>query len=119
MNVDLGDGQWADLAEMSELRKAHRNAVNRATRIDFDPKTSQPVVNAGMEDSRADALSVLLIKNWSLQLPLPSEDPDSLGKLTLAQADSLFKAVKPYLDLVDGKVQPGKPGTDPTTSSPS
>lgn len=119
MRVQLDDVNWADLKEVSELRRADRSAVNKAIVFEGDPVSGRPVVRASMDDDMADAVLAAVVTNWSLPLPLPSADLKSLGALTLAQDDRLREAIQPHLDALRGKNTPVKENTDPTTGSVS
>ena len=114
MRVDLGEDQWADLRELGELRRADQKAVLRSTTMEIDPAEGKAFINGAADEDQVDALMERIITNWSLPLPLPSQDPKSLGKLTMAQGDALADAAKPYLEAINVKVDPAKKGTDPT-----
>lgn len=114
MRIDLGDGNWAELRELDELRRADQKAVLRSTEMEIDPAEGKAYVNGAADQDQVDALMERIITNWSLPLPLPSKDRHSLGKLTMAQGDALDEAAAPYLDAINQKVDPAKKGTDPT-----
>lgn len=114
MRVELTDGAWADIRDVSELRNADRKAVNKAVSLHID-ENGQPIFAGDMEDKMLDALLRRVITGWSFAgLPLPADDPESLGKLTIPDADLLAEAVKEHLKLVKGNESAVKPGTDPT-----
>lgn len=117
MRVNLGGNDWAELKELSELRRADRKAVNEVIVFEGDTDTGRPIIKASMDDDMTAAVLQRVITNWSLQLPLPSVDPSSLDKLTLAQDDALAKAVEPYLAAIRGREAPVKENPDPTPAS--
>lgn len=114
MHVDLGEDQWAELREPGELRRADKMAVLEHVDLEISPDERRVFVNGAADDKQVDALLERVITNWSLPFPLPKDDPASMGKLTLDQGDRLAEAVKPYMQLILGKVDPGQRGTDPT-----
>jgi len=116
MRVDLGDGQWAELKELAELNRGDKKATLRASTIELDPVAGKGYVSGANDEDQADALLCRIVTNWSFPQPLPSKSPKSLDVLSIAQGDKLQEAVKPYLELINGKVDPGKRDTDPTES---
>jgi hypothetical protein len=119
VQIELDDVNWADLKELSDLRRADRKAVNAATVFEGDPETGRPIIRASMDDDRIDAIAIHVITNWSLPFPLPSVDKASLDKLTLPQGDALEAALKPYMDAITGKNAPAKSNDTPTPVSAS
>lgn len=119
MQVSLGGTDWADIKEVSELRRADRNAVNKTIVFEADTGTQRPVLRASLDDDMATAVLTRVIDNWSLPLPLPSADPASLDKLTLEQDDKLREAIQPHLDAIRGREAPVKGNPDPTAASES
>jgi hypothetical protein len=116
MRIDLGNGDWADLSELNELRAPDRNAVNVATVITYDDD-GRPMANAGLEAKRAYALARRVVKEWSLVgVPLPSKDPKAFDSLTLEQDTLLRKGLADHLALIDERTSPATPGTDPTSA---
>jgi len=118
VQVQLGGPDWAEIAEPSELRNGDRKAVNKTIRLQMDEDGSR-TIGGDYEDLMRDALLKRIVRNWSLPFPVPKDDPESLDKLTLEQADVLAKAVQPHLDLINGKVDPTKKDSDPTADSGS
>ena len=114
MRVELGGNDWADLKEVNELRRSDRRALNKAIVFAADAETGRPVVRASMDDDMADAVLPLVIKNWSLMLPLPSEDASSLDLLTLEQDTKLREGIQGHLNALQGKAAPVKENADPT-----
>ena len=111
MRVDLGDGQWAELKEVDQLRRSDQKAALRAMNLTIDPET-KTVIQSGANDlDMADALLERVITSWSFPNAINKQ---SLGQLSLEQGDKLQEAVKPHLDLIAQKVDPAKKDTDPT-----
>ncbi len=119
MQIFLDETNWADLKELSDLRRSDRKAVNQAIVFEGNPETGRPIIRASMDDDMTDAIAIHVISNWSLPLPLPSVDPTSLDKLTLDQGDALEAALRPYLDAIRGTNAPVKGNDTPTPVSAS
>lgn len=114
-----GQGNTADLKDVSELRRGDRRFVNAATSFEVDPDTNKPIMTGAMDDDRATALLRLVVLNWTLPLPLPAKDPSSLDKLTLEQDDNLREAIEPYLAAIAGRDAPTPDNETPTPVSAS
>jgi hypothetical protein len=133
MRVQLDSANWADLKEVSDLRRGDRKAVNEKIVFEGDPATGRPVIRASMDDDMAEAVLEHVVTDWSLQLPLPAadpyrpasadgktpENPGCLSKLTLEQDDALREAIKPHLAAIRGETTPTKDNPDPTVASAS
>jgi hypothetical protein len=119
MRVDLGNGQWAELREISDLRRADRRVLNKAITYEVDPESARPVIRASLDDDMADAVLPIVVSNWSLPLPLPSRDIKSLDLLTLEQDTALREGIQGHIDALQGKNAPAKENADPTTGSAS
>ena len=119
MQIKLDEVNWADLKEVSDLRRSDRKAVNAAIVFEGDPESGRPIIRASMEDDMTDAVAKHVILNWSLPFPLPSVDGTSLDKLTLEQADALEAGLKAHLDAIRGKNAPVKENEVPTAVSAS
>lgn len=115
----IDDVNWAELRDVSELRRVDRKAVNMAIVFEVDPESKMPVMRASMDDDIADATLTAVVTNWSLPFPLPSVDPASLDKLTLAQDDKLREAIQPHIDAIRGNDAPVKENAAPTPASAS
>ena len=111
MRVELGDGQWAELKEVDQLRRSDQKAALRAMNLTIDPETKTVIQNGVNDLDMADALLERIITSWSFPNAINKQ---SLGQLSLEQGDKLQEAVKPHLDLIAQKVDPGKKDTDPT-----
>lgn len=119
MRVELGGSDWADLMEPGELRQADRRAVLKHSMMEVDPEAGKATVRGDQDDVLREALLKRIMTNWSFPMPLPQQDPQSFGKLTLAQADALAEAVRPHMALIMGRIDPTEKGSDPTTASSS
>lgn len=111
MRVDLGDGQWAEVKEPGELRRSDQKAALRASSLVIDPDTQTVHLNGANDQDMADALLERIITSWSFPNAINKQ---SLGQLSLDQGDKLQEAIKPHLELISAKVDPGKRDTDPT-----
>jgi hypothetical protein len=130
MRVALDSDNYAELKEVTELRRADRVAVNRKVVINFDNEGKR-VVYGSMDDDMAEAVIEHVVTDWSLPFPVPGknphiaatattpENPGSLSFLTLEQDDNLRKAIQPHLDAINGKNAPVKENADPTPASAS
>jgi hypothetical protein len=119
MQVTLDStGAWADLKEISELRRADRKTLNKAITFALD-SNGKPIVSASLEDDMTDAAAGIAIRNWSLQLPVPSQAPQALDALTLEQDTNLREALAPYVDALQGKAAPVRENEAPTPASAS
>lgn len=117
MRVDLTDGAWADIRDVSELRDKDRKAVNAQVTLAVDPQTQMPVIPGSMDDDMRDALLRRIVTGWSFEyLPLPADDIESLDKLTIPDARLLHEAIKPHMLLITGQENPNKQGTVPTSA---
>lgn len=120
MRVDLGNGQYADLKDLSELKAGDRRAVNAATevRLEGDGADRKAILPGDMDDNMRYALLARIITAWNLQWPIPSASvngPVVLDNLTFEQLDALYTAVKPYMALITGQAPtPSDKGSDPT-----
>lgn len=117
--VSIDATNWADIKDVSELRRADRLAVNQAVTYEVDGESKLAVVRESMADDVADAVLKTVVTNWSLPFPLPSADPSSLGKLTLEQDDRLREAIQPHIDALRGNKTPVKANEGPTPGSVS
>lgn len=92
---------WAELREERELTSGDIKSVRRVMRVTID-RDGNRTYSTAEEDEMADALLQRVVKNWSVPLPLPAEDPTSLDKLTPAAYEALKAAIDPYFRLVAG-----------------
>ena len=111
MRVDLGEGQWAEIKEVSELRRSDQKAALRASSLVIDPDTKTVSLNGANDQDMADALLERIITSWSFPNAVNKQ---TLGQLSLEQGDKLQEAIKPHLELISAKVDPAKRDTDPT-----
>lgn len=113
MRVELPDG-WAELRDPETLTRGDQKAVLKASKLEIDPEAGVARVDGSNDEDMQDAMLARVITSWSFPLPLPSKVPGSLNKLSIAQGKALGEAVKPHLELITTKVDPGKRDTDPT-----
>lgn len=120
MRVDLGNGQYADVKDIADLRAGDRRAVNSATevRLEGDGKDRKAILPGDSDDNMRYALLARIITEWNLQWPVPAlSGPAVLDNLTFDQLDALYKAVQPHMQLITGQTPtPSDKGTDPTTA---
>jgi hypothetical protein len=130
VRISLDPENWAELKEVTELRRADRAAVNKRVVINFDDEGNR-IIYGSMDDDMAEAVIEHVVTEWSLPFPVPGknphrpatatapENPGSLSFLTLEQDDALRKAVQPHLDAINGRSAPVKENPDPTPASVS
>lgn len=117
--VALDEQNWAQLKEVSELRRSDRKRVNEAIVFEGDPVTGNPIIRASMDDDIAEAVLKEVVLNWSLPWQVPSVDVRVLDNLTLEQDTNLRKAIQPHIDAIQGKETPVKENAAPTEASAS
>jgi hypothetical protein len=117
MQVKLDETNWAELKEVSDLRRFDRKAVNAATVTELDGDTRHLILRGSMDDDIADVVLKSVVTNWSLQLPLPAVETASLDKLTLEQDTALREAIQPHIDALKGSNAPVKGNETPTADS--
>lgn len=100
MRIDLGNGQFADVKEVSELRDGDKDAVSGSYRVAVDPETNEITVPGNRGTLMRRALLCRIITGWNLQFPLPSKRPDSLDKLTFEQSRALRKGTDEHFKLI-------------------
>lgn len=119
IEVDLGDGKYAVIKEIDELRSGDTKKVNESFSLRTDPESGEVIIPGDMDDSMWRALARNIVTDWNLEAAIPSKRPDSLDKLTLSQEDKLREALQPHLraikrvkeDKANGRDEP-----DPTDS---
>lgn len=119
MRVELPDGQWADLLDPADLRAGDLKTYRKLMPV----PGARDYVMEDLDTAR-DGLLTRLIQNWSLDLPLPGEDPASLDKLTVPAYRALLDELGPYMDLFNGvepdpKSSPESAGTSADSESSS
>lgn len=88
MRVDLPSGGWAELRDVAEIRKGHRDRVLKST---------DTVDGAFARSIRsADMILALAIEKWSFDLELPSNELTVLDELTIPDYDKLCADVEPW-----------------------
>ncbi|WP_214103237.1 hypothetical protein [Acrocarpospora catenulata] len=120
--ITLPGDQWADLIDPSDLRSGDIKAYRRSMPVGG-------VMTYGTLDGMRDVLLRRLITNWSVELPIPrdnpgdDEQPGSLDLLPIPAYRALIDALDPYMDVFnpdpDPKPSPESAGTsaDKTSSS--
>lgn len=92
-DLQLPSGGWAVLRDPLELRGSDRRAVQRAIQ---DPDRK---IGAALDI--VDGCICMLVESWFLPYapgaPLPKEDPDVLGALTIPDQVALEGAVDPAI----------------------
>lgn len=95
-NLPLPSGGWVVLRDPMELRGRDRRAVQQAI-VDPDRK-----IAAALDIT--DGCICMLVESWSLpylpNAPLPRDNPDVLGELTIPDQVELEKAVEPALKVL-------------------
>jgi hypothetical protein len=123
VRVDLPDGQWAELIDITDLRAGDLKAYRRSMPVG-------EVLTMGDLDRMKDVLLARVITSWSLDLPTPAELPGtpeeagSLDRLTIGQYRALLDALDPYTDAftseeADPKPSPESAGTSKASPSSS
>ncbi len=115
MRIELGNGQYADVLEVDDLRDGHRTKVNAAIQLRVDPDTKQVIIPGDMDDAMRRALYGEIITGWNLNYPVPGKRPDSLDHLTFDQADALRKGTEKHFKAVRGTED--EENADPTGGS--
>lgn len=100
VEIDLGEGKYAVLKEIDELRSGDTKRANSSYELRRDPETGQIIVPGDLDDNVWRALARSVITDWNLEPPIPAKRPESLDKLTLSQEDKLITALKPYVQAV-------------------
>src|SRR5215472_16282823 len=114
MRVEIPDGQWAEIRGPETLTRKDEKHVLKASTVTIDPE-SRTVMTSGAESQiLEDAMLARVITDWSFPHPLPIAQPGSLDLLSLDQAHALAEAVRPHLELITVKLDPGKKDSDPT-----
>lgn len=112
MRVELSGGQWAEMAEN----------LDHITNDERDDLAYTFAETEGSQLRKSKALNRLLVRlgvtAWSLDLPLPREDPSVLGRIKGIDGRELEKAAWPLKFSTDG-VDFQTPGDDASPSSPS
>lgn len=118
MQVKLDETNWADLKEVSDLRRGDRVAVNEKIVVEATAD-GRPIIRQSMDDDIADAVLAHVVLNWSFPMPLPAVDPSSVDKLTLPQTDALYEAIKDHVAALTGNTAPVKGNETPIPASAS
>lgn len=89
MKIDLPSGGWVLLRDPMTVKARDRKRVLLA--LDgVDGRFAR-------QFTEADTVLALAVAEWSFtDLPLPSEQPDSLDELSIADYDALCVAAKPF-----------------------
>lgn len=85
----MPSGNWIELRDWRELRRGDKKrAMSGITDV-------ERVIAAGYE--MTDGLLTVLISNWSYELPLPSQSPQSLDLLPFEDDGALMELVAPAM----------------------
>lgn len=91
-HVELPSGGWADLRDPDTIKAKDRKKVL----LSLDD-----VRGAMAEQMQAgEMVMALAVEKWSFDLPVPIEDLDSLGELSIPDHDALATAAKPIHDIL-------------------
>lgn len=94
--IDLPNEQWAELRDVTEFRQKDRRIAAGAFNADLGGPALQFMAHQ-------DRVIILALKNWSLDLPLPTiEDPASIDALDFPTYDALSEAIAPVLGAMRG-----------------
>lgn len=105
----LPDGGWVVLRDHSGLRQRDREAF-----LDELPDIStMPAMKAGL--ATFTALIAYAVTAWSYDMPVPSEDPNSVGDLSIAGYDAIRELVAPFRAAFFPDMSNPGDGTDRTT----
>lgn len=85
----MPSGNWVELRDWRELRRGDKKKAIAAV------TDTGKAAAAGYEV--ADGLLTLLITNWSYQLPLPSQSPESLDLLPMEDDEPLMNMIMPVI----------------------
>lgn len=108
----MPSGNWIELRDWRELRRGDKQRALSAV-TDFDH-----VIAAGY--AMANGLLTLLITNWSYQLPIPSQSPQSLELLPLEDDDPIMELVQPVIRaLFPPKADAADPAQQADPASPT
>jgi hypothetical protein len=99
--VELPSGEWAVLRDPKRVLNEEREAI--LERVETDAADSASFMT---KLGFADRLVVLMVKEWSYPLPVPSVSPESLKKVFGVDIDQLrLEMMKParvpFLDIKD------------------
>jgi hypothetical protein len=104
----LPSGAWVQFRDPHTLRRGDKQKAMRAIK---DPEDA---MSAGLD--LVNGLLRVLIIDWSYDLPIPSESPQSLDLLPLEDDDALTEAVEPIrLVLFPNKPDPVADAKDPAS----
>tara|TARA_R110000868_G_scaffold365487_1_gene628376 strand:- start:935 stop:1288 length:354 start_codon:yes stop_codon:yes gene_type:complete len=84
--VTLPSGATATLKDHANLLVKDRKSVLKSTEVEGGDLSKSMALQ--------DALIAMLIEEWSLELPIPSKDINSLGEMTPADFDFLIEETK-------------------------
>lgn len=99
MNVTLPSS--ATVTYRDKLTAADKFAVQSSIRFSMDASTGLQSGSGSVINDMRNALLANIVESWSYDnLPVPSLDPSSLGKLDIDDYNALADAVEPLLDKV-------------------
>ena len=112
--ITLPSGNWIALRDWRDLRRGDKK---RAIKSVEDPENA-----LGSTYDVLDGLLVLLVENWSYELPLPSVDPTAVERLPLKDDNALIEAIAPAaraLFAVEPEPTPEQVADDASPTGPS
>lgn len=106
--IELPDGGWAELRDIDTISKGERDRVVRLY------QTTDDNVEAAMLVS--DEMVKILVTSWSLENPLPSQEPQVIERLPFKVFDALANVA---LAMLPDLVPDFGPNPDPKVTAPS
>jgi hypothetical protein len=105
--IKLPSGAWIQIRDAHTLRRGDRQKVLRSvTDTDNDMVAGLDMING--------LLRVLVI-DWSYDLPLPGESPESLDLLPIEDDDALTEAIEPIRKMLFPEKPDPKDVKDPAS----
>lgn len=107
----MPSGNWIELRDWRELRRGDKKkALSGITDMDR-------IVSAGYE--MADGLLLMLVTNWSYELPVPSVAPGSLDLLPMEDDQAIMALVQPAIRALFATANPADPAQQADEASPT
>lgn len=90
----MPSGNWVELRDWRDLRRGDKKRAMSAI-----TDTDRQIASAY---ELTDALLVMLVANWSYELPPPSVSPQSLELLPIEDDDAITKMILPAMNGISG-----------------